>query len=63
MEQVSVRYIVADVDAAIPFYTEMLGFHLDMHPAPGFAMPQLSVPSSVTSRDGACNYHAPCAAL
>jgi catechol 2,3-dioxygenase-like lactoylglutathione lyase family enzyme len=38
MEQVSVRYIVADVDAAIPFYTEMLGFHLDMHPAPGFAM-------------------------
>lgn len=34
---VSVRYIVADVDAAIPFYTEMLGFTVDMHPAPGFA--------------------------
>lgn len=34
---VSVRYIVADVDAAIPFYTEMLGFKVDMHPAPGFA--------------------------
>ena len=37
MGKVSVRYIVADVDAAIPFYVEMLGFHLDMHPAPGFA--------------------------
>lgn len=37
MAKVSVRYIVADVDAAIPFYVEMLGFKLDMHPAPGFA--------------------------
>ena len=37
MGKVSVRYIVADVDAAIRFYTEMLGFHVDMHPAPGFA--------------------------
>ena len=37
MSKVSVRYIVADVDAAIPFYTEMLGFQVDMHPAPGFA--------------------------
>jgi catechol 2,3-dioxygenase-like lactoylglutathione lyase family enzyme len=34
---VSVRYIVADVDAAIAFYTGMLGFKVDMHPAPGFA--------------------------
>jgi predicted enzyme related to lactoylglutathione lyase len=25
------------VDAAIPFYTEILGFKLDMHPAPAFA--------------------------
>jgi catechol 2,3-dioxygenase-like lactoylglutathione lyase family enzyme len=33
----SVRYIVTDVDEAIPFYTEMLGFEVDMHPAPGFA--------------------------
>jgi catechol 2,3-dioxygenase-like lactoylglutathione lyase family enzyme len=38
MSSVSVRYIVNDVDAAIPFYTEMLGFKVDMHPAPGFAM-------------------------
>jgi len=37
MSKVSVRYIVDDVDAAIPFYTEMLGFQVDMHPAPGFA--------------------------
>ena len=35
---VRVRYIVHDVDAALPFYTELLGFHVDMHPAPGFAM-------------------------
>jgi catechol 2,3-dioxygenase-like lactoylglutathione lyase family enzyme len=35
---VSVRYIVDDVDAAIAFYCERLGFHEDMHPAPTFAM-------------------------
>lgn len=34
---VSVRYIVDDVDAAIAFYVDALGFKLDMHPAPGFA--------------------------
>jgi catechol 2,3-dioxygenase-like lactoylglutathione lyase family enzyme len=37
MTKVSVRYIVNDVDAAISFYTDMLGFELGMHPAPGFA--------------------------
>jgi predicted enzyme related to lactoylglutathione lyase len=37
MSKVSVRYIVSDVDAAIPFYTDMLGFKVQMHPAPGFA--------------------------
>lgn len=37
MSKVNIRYIVNDVDAAIPFYTEMLGFTLEMHPAPGFA--------------------------
>jgi catechol 2,3-dioxygenase-like lactoylglutathione lyase family enzyme len=37
MGKISVRYIVTDVDAAIFFYTEMLGFKLDLHPAPGFA--------------------------
>jgi catechol 2,3-dioxygenase-like lactoylglutathione lyase family enzyme len=38
MATVSVRYIVNDVDAAIAFYREHLGFHEDMHPAPTFAM-------------------------
>ncbi|MGH2355246.1 MAG: VOC family protein [Chloroflexota bacterium] len=38
MSTVSVRYIVRDVDAAIPFYTDLLGFHLERRPAPGFAM-------------------------
>jgi catechol 2,3-dioxygenase-like lactoylglutathione lyase family enzyme len=37
MTTVNVRYIVNDVDAAITFYTAMLGFKLEMHPAPGFA--------------------------
>src|SRR5262245_8690733 len=37
MSKVSVRYIVNDVDEAIPFYTALLGFQVDMHPAPGFA--------------------------
>jgi catechol 2,3-dioxygenase-like lactoylglutathione lyase family enzyme len=38
MATVSVRYIVDDVDAAIAFYTAHLGFHVEMHPAPTFAM-------------------------
>lgn len=38
MATVSVRYIVDDVDAAIEFYCQRLGFHEDMHPAPTFAM-------------------------
>jgi catechol 2,3-dioxygenase-like lactoylglutathione lyase family enzyme len=37
MSNISVRYIVRDVDAAIHFYTEHLDFELVMHPAPGFA--------------------------
>jgi catechol 2,3-dioxygenase-like lactoylglutathione lyase family enzyme len=38
MATVSVRYIVHDVDAAITFYCEHLGFSEQMHPAPAFAM-------------------------
>lgn len=34
---VRVRYIVNDVDAAIAFYTDALGFRVDLHLAPGFA--------------------------
>jgi catechol 2,3-dioxygenase-like lactoylglutathione lyase family enzyme len=37
MQTVSVRYIVDDVPAAIAFYRDLLGFTLDMNPAPGFA--------------------------
>ena len=37
MTTVSVRYIVDNVDAAIAFYTEQLGFRVDLHPALGFA--------------------------
>jgi catechol 2,3-dioxygenase-like lactoylglutathione lyase family enzyme len=38
MTTVSVRYIVEDLDAAISFYRQQLGFEVDMHPAPTFAM-------------------------
>jgi catechol 2,3-dioxygenase-like lactoylglutathione lyase family enzyme len=37
-QSVSVRYIVYDVDAAIAFYRDALGFEVVMHPAPAFAM-------------------------
>jgi catechol 2,3-dioxygenase-like lactoylglutathione lyase family enzyme len=38
MASVSVRYIVDDVDEAIAFYRDQLGFTEVMHPAPTFAM-------------------------
>src|SRR5881396_3678847 len=38
MATVQVRYIVHDVDAALAFYCQHLGFHEEMHPAPSFAM-------------------------
>ena len=38
MATVSVRYIVNDVDQAIAFYCQHLGFTEVMHPAPAFAM-------------------------
>lgn len=38
MAMISVRYIVNDVDAAIEFYTQHLGFDVEIHPAPGFAI-------------------------
>jgi catechol 2,3-dioxygenase-like lactoylglutathione lyase family enzyme len=31
------RYLVNDVPASIAFYTELLGFKVEMHPAPPFA--------------------------
>ena len=36
-EYASVRYIVDDVDAAVAFYTDLLGFTVLSHPAPAFA--------------------------
>jgi catechol 2,3-dioxygenase-like lactoylglutathione lyase family enzyme len=38
MANVSVRYIVDDVDAAVDFYTTHLQFEVAMRPGPGFAM-------------------------
>jgi catechol 2,3-dioxygenase-like lactoylglutathione lyase family enzyme len=38
MSKVAVRYIVDDVDAAIAFYRDHLGFAVEMRPAPPFAM-------------------------
>ncbi|PYM25095.1 MAG: glyoxalase [Candidatus Rokuibacteriota bacterium] len=38
MASVSVRYIVSDVEAAIAFYSGQLGFRVEFHPGPGFAM-------------------------
>src|SRR5437763_17084817 len=38
MAAVQVRYIVNDVDTAIRFYCDLLGFTEVMHPAPTFAM-------------------------
>jgi catechol 2,3-dioxygenase-like lactoylglutathione lyase family enzyme len=34
---VSVRYMIDDVDAAVAFYTNHLGFHLDVDSSPAFA--------------------------
>ena len=53
MDHASVRYIVADVDAAIGFYTELLGFQLDMHPAPGFAQVSRGALRLLLNRPGA----------
>lgn len=53
MSKVSVRYIVSDVDQAIPFYTELLGFQVDMHPAPGFASLSLGDLRLLLNRPGA----------
>ena len=37
MTQTTVRYFVTDVDEAIDFYCNRLGFHVDLPLAPGFA--------------------------
>ena len=52
MTTVSVRYIVNDVDAAIAFYRDQLGFTEVMHPAPAFAMMSLGDLRLVLSAPG-----------
>jgi len=53
MAIVTLRYIVTDLSLALTFYTEHLGFTVELHPAPTFAMLRrgdlrllLSVPST-----------------
>ena len=53
MDYASVRYIVEDVDAAVAFYTELLGFRLDMQPAPGFAQVSRGALRLLLNRPGA----------
>jgi catechol 2,3-dioxygenase-like lactoylglutathione lyase family enzyme len=50
---VGVRYIVSDVDEAISFYTGLLGFEVEMHPAPGFAALKLGDLQLLLNRPGA----------
>ena len=38
MSTASVRYIIEDVDAAVAFYVERLGFDVRLRPGPGFAV-------------------------
>jgi catechol 2,3-dioxygenase-like lactoylglutathione lyase family enzyme len=52
MPTVSVRYIVNDVEAAIAFYRDRLGFHEEMHPGPSFAMLSRGDLRLVLSRPG-----------
>jgi catechol 2,3-dioxygenase-like lactoylglutathione lyase family enzyme len=52
MATVSVRYIVDDVDTAIAFYCDNLGFTQVMHPAPTFAMLSLGDLRLVLSAPG-----------
>ncbi len=53
MSTVQVRYIVHDVDAAIDFYREYLGFSEVMHPNPYFAMLSRGDLRLVLSKPGA----------
>jgi catechol 2,3-dioxygenase-like lactoylglutathione lyase family enzyme len=52
MATVQVRYIVDDVDAAIAFYCQHLGFNELMHPSPMFAMLSRGDLRLVLSRPG-----------
>jgi catechol 2,3-dioxygenase-like lactoylglutathione lyase family enzyme len=38
MSTVTVRYFVTDLDAAVAFYRDLLGFEEELRPSPAFAM-------------------------
>jgi catechol 2,3-dioxygenase-like lactoylglutathione lyase family enzyme len=50
---VRIRYIVNDVDAAVGFYRDRLGFSVDMHPGPGFAALSLDGATLLLNAPGA----------
>jgi len=53
MATVSVRYITDDVDAAVAFYVERLGFDVEMRPGPGFAVLSRGALRLLLNRPGA----------
>src|SRR5437870_5771165 len=52
-QAVNVRYIVKDVSKAISFYKDFLGFKVEMHPAPAFAILSLNNLRLLLSQPGA----------
>ena len=52
-QAVGVRYIVRDVDSAVTFYTETLGFHADQHVKSAFAALSLGNLKLFINRPGA----------
>jgi catechol 2,3-dioxygenase-like lactoylglutathione lyase family enzyme len=53
MATVSVRYITDDVDAAVAFYVERLGFNVEVRPGPGFALLSRGALRLLLNRPGA----------
>lgn len=59
-DTVLVRYVIDDVDAALAFYTTHLGFAVQMHPAPTFAIlarGALRLALSAPSGQGGIGHH------
>jgi catechol 2,3-dioxygenase-like lactoylglutathione lyase family enzyme len=52
-EQVRVRYIVRDVEEAVAFYRERLGFEVTFQPGPGFAVLSLGALELLVNEPGA----------
>lgn len=60
MSNVSIRYIVSDVDAAVAFYTKLFEFEVEMRPAPGFAALKRDNLQLLLNVPGAGGAGAPC---